>query len=181
MSRFTAALLPLALALASCDTMYEEPYDPSGYPPAPYPEPYPPQPYPEPYPPQYPAPYPESYPPAYPLPPVSSLPAPPLDRTRWTVVAINGRPTPPAGDYFVEFDAGRLSAKFGCNGIGAGYTQTGSTLDAGAIIATKMACPDMSWENQGVAVLDQVMQVDALAPNRLRLSSSAGTIELQRR
>lgn len=179
--RKIAAFIPLALA-AACTTPYgDERYDPSGYPPAPYPgEPYP-QPYPQPYPPQ---PYPEPYPPAYPAPPVAQPPggmAPPLDRTRWTVVAINNRPTPRQGEFSMEFDAGRLSAKFGCNGLGAGYTQTGSTIDAGAIIGTQMACPDMSWENQGAAVLDGVMQVRALAANRITLTSSAGTIELQRR
>ena len=122
--------------------------------------------------------------PLAPVPPAAPGPGadgPPLDRTRWTVVALNDRPTPRQGEFFMEFDAGRLSAKFGCNGIGAGYTQTGSTLDAGAIIATRMACPDMSWETQGAAVLDQVMQVNSLAPNRVRLTSSAGSIELMRR
>ncbi len=214
MRTIAAALLPLALALGACDTMANDPYGPSGYPPAPYPgqEPYPPAPYPgqEPYPPEgypppqpspdpyppegYPDPYPpEGYPPqpyppqgyppqSYPpAPPVPGGIAPPLDRTRWTVVAINGRPTPRQSEYSMEFDAGRLSAKFGCNGIGAGYTQTGSTIDAGAIIATQMACPDMSWENQGAAVLDQLMQVNALGPNRVMLTSSAGSIELMRR
>ena len=116
-----------------------------------------------------------------PVPPMGSGLAPPLDRTRWTVVAINNRPTPRQGEFSMEFDAGRLSAKFGCNGIGAGYTQTGATLDAGALIATRMACPDMSWETQGSAVLDQVMQVNALAANRISLTSSAGSIELMRR
>ena len=279
MRTLAATLLPLSLALGACDTMSQDPYGTSGYPPAPYPgqDPYPPpgyppQPYPpQDYPPAYPAPVPgdyrasgtepfwdltigrdmvftdrgtgftvtqptpapingtagpiyrsqrlevniirqpcndgmsdRSYPDTVqvyadgrlyrgcgglgdqlaPVPPVQPGPGmdgPPLDRTRWTVVAINNRPTPRQGEFFMEFDAGRLSAKFGCNGIGAGYTQTGSTLDAGALIATRMACPDMSWETQGSAVLDQVMQVDSLAANRVRLTSSAGTIELMRR
>ena len=123
----------------------------------------------------------DSLAPIPPVPPVAGGITPPLDRTRWAVVAINGRPTPRQGEYAMEFDAGRLSAKFGCNSIGAGYTQTGASLDAGAIIATRMACPDMSWETQGSAVLDQMMQVSALAPNRIRLTSSAGSIELMRR
>lgn len=116
-----------------------------------------------------------------PVPPVGAGVAPPLDRTRWAVVAINDRPTPRQGEFSMEFDAGRLSAKFGCNGIGAGYTQTGASLDAGTLIGTQMACSDMSWESQGSAVLNQVMQVDALAANRIRLTSSAGSIELMRR
>ncbi len=119
--------------------------------------------------------------PVPPTPPVAGVPAPPLDRTRWRVVAINGRPVPPNGDFSMEFDAGKLSAKFGCNGIGAGYTQSGPTIDAGALIATRMACPDMSWETQGSAILDQVMTVSAMAPNRVTLTSSAGSIELMRR
>ncbi len=278
-----AALAPLLLALAACQTHtpYDDPYGPSGYPPAPYPEPYPPYP---PYPPTTPYPPPAPYPvppgaadyrasgtepfwdltigsrdmiftdrgtgltvtqptpapsqgaggpiyrtprlevtvtrlacsdgmsdrtypdtvevrvdgrlyrgcgtpgdslaplpPTQPLPPVSGLPGPPLDRTRWTVVAINGQRTPPTGNFAMEFDGGRLSARFGCNSIGAGYTQTGATLDAGAILATKMACPDMIWENQGIAVLDQAMTVTALGPNRITLTSSAGSLELVRR
>src|SRR5215218_7373179 len=74
---FPAILLPVALALGACDTMYNDPYGTSGYPPAPYPGPepyppqgYPPQGYPEPgYPPQ---PYPQ---PGYPQPSYSQPPA----------------------------------------------------------------------------------------------------------
>ena len=97
------------------------------------------------------------------------------------VIAINGRPVPRDADYSMDFDSGRLSARFGCNGIGATYTQTGSTIDAGTVTATRMACPDMSWETAGSAVLNQVMQVSALDPNRITLTSSAGSIELVRR
>ena len=113
-------------------------------------------------------------------PPGSGMPAPPLDRTRWMVIAINGRPVPRDGEYSMEFDAGKLSAKFGCNGIGAGYTQDGNTIDAGAIMSTRMACGDMSWETQGGAILGQVMTVRMIDRNRLTLDSSAGTIELLR-
>lgn len=63
------AIVPLAVALSACMTPYGEPYDQSGYPPAPYPgDAYPPQGYPpQGYPPQ---PYPEPYPsPDYPQPP----------------------------------------------------------------------------------------------------------------
>lgn len=180
MRKTVLAALPLALALAACAPMVDEPYGPSDYPPSPYPEPYPPYPqpgpYPEPYPPQ---PYPQPYPPQTDPVPPGDLAAPPLDRTRWRVVTINNRPVPP-GDFSMEFDGGRLSARFGCNGIGATYTQTGSTLDAGPVTATRMACPDMGWETEGIAIVDQVMQLNALGPNRITLSSSTGTIELVR-
>lgn len=109
-----------------------------------------------------------------------SGPAPTLDRTRWSVEAVNGRRTPP-GEYFMEFDGGRLSAKFGCNGLGAGYTQTGNSLDAGAVIGTRMACPDMSFENDGSRILDQLMTIQMVDNNRMALVSSAGRIDLVRR
>jgi len=120
-------------------------------------------------------------PPPPPPPPVAGMPAPPLDRTRWRVIAINGQGVPPEGDFSMEFDNGRLSARFGCNSIGAGYTQAGATLDAGALVSTRMACGDMSWETQGSAVLDKVMQLSALSPHRITLTSSAGSLELVRR
>jgi heat shock protein HslJ len=120
-----------------------------------------------------------------PLPPAYGPPGAtdglPLDRTRWLVMAINGRPVPRDYQYWLEFDSGKLNAKFGCNSIGAGYTQSGSTIDAGAIIATKMACGDMSWETQGVAVIDRPMQVSVQGPTRITLTSSGGSIELLRR
>lgn len=116
-----------------------------------------------------------------PMPPVAGMPAPPLDRTRWQVIAINGRPVPPNGEYSMEFDSGRLSTRFGCNAISSTYTQTGPSLDAGALVSTRMACGDMSWETQGSAVLNQLMQLQALTPHRITLASSAGAIELVRR
>lgn len=106
--------------------------------------------------------------------------APPLDRTRWAVVAVNGRPTPP-GDYFINFDGGRLSAKLGCNGIGATYVQTGSSLDAGPLAATRLACPDMSFESQGSDVLKQVMTIETIDANRITLDSPTGSLDLVRR
>jgi len=142
------------------------------------PSPNPPQAYPPPpsYPPQsYP---PQSYPPQMGMP---GMAAPPLDRTRWKVLAINGRPLPPNGDYSIEFDNGRLSARLGCNSMSGTYTQNGNVLDAGPIASTRMACPDMEWETQGSAVFTRGMQVQMHDPNRITLSSSGGTIELARR
>ena len=104
-----------------------------------------------------------------------------LERTRWRVVRINGRPVPRQGDYHLDFDSGRIAAKFGCNTIGGTYSQTGSTLDAGALISTQMACGNMALETQGSAILDQLMTIQVVGRNRLALSSSAGSIDLVRR
>jgi heat shock protein HslJ len=71
----------------------------------------------------------------------------------------------------------RIGAKFGCNSLGAGYTQNGNMLTAGAIMATRMACPDMSFETQGSAILAQPVTINGLG-NRITLSNARGTIEL---
>jgi len=118
----------------------------------------------------------ESGPPNYPAPgaPGAML----LNGTNWRVTAINGRPTPPS-NFYVNFMPDRMSAKFGCNSLGAGYTQTGNVLEAGAVMATRMACPDMSFENQGSAILAQRMTVSGMG-NHLTLSNRVGSIDLVR-
>jgi len=114
---------------------------------------------------------------------VSALPGPvtTLERTRWRVARINGRQVPKKGNYYIDFDGGRIGAKFGCNSIVGPYTQTGTTLDAGALIATRVGCFDTTLETQGSAILDQIMTIAVIGRNRLTLSSSAGTIDLERR
>jgi len=101
-----------------------------------------------------------------------------LTGTNWQVVAINGRPTP-AHDFYVNFMPDRMSSKFGCNSLGAGYSQQGNILTAGAVMATRMACPDMSFENRGSAILALPMTVSGMG-NHLTLSNRAGSIDLVR-
>jgi heat shock protein HslJ len=101
-----------------------------------------------------------------------------LSNTNWRVAAINGRPTPPA-NFYMNFMPDRIGAKFGCNSLGAGYSQNGNVLDAGAVMATRMACPDMSFENQGSAILARPMTINGMG-DRVTLSNQAGTIELVR-
>ena len=104
--------------------------------------------------------------------------APMLSGTNWRVVAINGRATPPA-NYYMNFLPDRIGAKFGCNSLGAGYSQSGNILNAGAVMATQMACADMSFETQGSTVLQQPMTISGLG-DRVTLSNAAGRIELVR-
>ena len=100
--------------------------------------------------------------------------------TDWRVAAVNGRATPPVGEFFMRFEPATFGAKFGCNGMGADYVQRGPIIDAGPVIGTKMACPDMSYEIQAHAVLDPPMTATWSSPASLRLSSSGGTIDLRR-
>jgi putative lipoprotein len=105
-----------------------------------------------------------------------------FDGTRWHVTAIDGRATPATGDYHVEFKAGQISGRFGCNGWGGSYTVGGETMAASQVVSTMMACPEpaMSFEGQGLAVLRQPMRWTWAAGEKLTLSNSAGSIALER-
>jgi uncharacterized membrane protein/heat shock protein HslJ len=107
-------------------------------------------------------------------------PAAGLAGTSWHVVSINGRPTPAIGDYSLRFDQGRLAAKFGCNNMSGTYSQGPDMLSLGPVMATRMACPDMSLETQGGAILNQPMTMSWSGGDRLTLSNAAGRIELSR-
>lgn len=99
-----------------------------------------------------------------------------LTGTNWRVISINGTRTP-ASNFYLNFMPDRIGAKFGCNSLGAGYTQSGNLLTVGAIMATRMACPDMSFENQGSTILMQPVTINGVG-NRITLSNARGTIEL---
>ena len=103
-----------------------------------------------------------------------------LADTNWQVSAINGRPVPAPNNFYLLFETGRLSAKFGCNGLGADYRQAGDTITAGPVMATRMACADMSFETQGSAILERPMRMTWAGGDRLTLSNGAGSIELTR-
>ena len=103
-----------------------------------------------------------------------------LSNSNWRVTAVNGQPTPSNGPFFMNFGADtRLSAKFGCNSMGAGYSQNGSNLSIGALMATRMACPDMHFENAASAILARPLTVSGYG-NQVSLTSSAGSIALAR-
>ena len=101
-----------------------------------------------------------------------------LSNTNWRVVAINGQPLPRSGYYF-NFAPDRVSGRLGCNSIGGGYTVAGSTLRAGALMMTRMACPEMQFEAQGMRIMGQPMTLSE-SGDRLTLSNRAGTIEMIR-
>jgi heat shock protein HslJ len=99
-----------------------------------------------------------------------------LSGTNWRVLSINGTRTP-ASNFFVNFMPGQMGAKFGCNSLSASYAQAGSILSVGAIAATRMACPDMAFENQGSRILQRPLTISGFG-ERLTLSNDRGTIEL---
>ena len=103
-----------------------------------------------------------------------------LAGTNWRIESVNGRSTPAGTNYFMNFEATRVGAKFGCNSMGADYTQTANVLDLSMVIATQMACADMSFESQGGAILNEPMTMNWSGGDRLTLSNARGRITLVR-
>lgn len=103
-----------------------------------------------------------------------------LANTNWRVDALNGRPMPSEGQYYLQFEADRIGAKFGCNSMGGSYSRTGDLVTVSDLVATQMACaePAMSFESQGSAILRQPMTV-SMSGDRMSLTNSAGRIELR--
>jgi heat shock protein HslJ len=105
-----------------------------------------------------------------------------FEGTNWRVAAIDGQATPATDNYRLEFSAGRAGGRFGCNRFVGTYVAAGNTISFGPMIATRMACADpaMSFENNGLKVLQQPVALNWSSANRLELSNSAGSIKLER-
>ena len=103
-----------------------------------------------------------------------------FDGTRWHVTAIDGRTTPSAAAYHVEVSRNEISGRFGCNGFGGRYAILGDIITAGEVRSTMMACPDMSFEASGLAVLNRPMQMRWSSGRQLTLTNGAGSIALER-
>lgn len=104
-----------------------------------------------------------------------------LDGTRWRVAAVNGQETPTSGDYSIAFDAPRISARFGCNGMGGDYSRTGDLLAVRNLSQTLMGCPQpaATFESRGAAILNAPMQIGRHpTTGGLTLSNANGRIDL---
>lgn len=101
-----------------------------------------------------------------------------LTGTNWRVLSINGTRTP-ASNFYVNFMPDQMGAKFGCNSMSGSYAQAGSILSIGAIAATRMACPDMAFENQASRILGRPLTLSGFG-QRITLQNERGSIELVR-
>jgi heat shock protein HslJ len=105
-----------------------------------------------------------------------------FEGTHWRVTAINGRSTPVAGDYRIEFRNGGIGGRFGCNQFGGRYAVAGETMTTSDVASTLMGCPEpaASLETQGFAILHQPMRWTWISGLKLTLRNSAGSIALER-
>lgn len=107
-----------------------------------------------------------------------------LRATEWQVVAVNGRATPPVGDYWMRFGArNEFGARLGCNHMGGTYQSLGGTVTVSNLNQTLMGCPEPAntFESQASAILAARARADMADSGRVVLRNPAGTIELQRR
>lgn len=83
-----------------------------------------------------------------------------LAETKWELKAINGKAISSKNKkYFLKLNSkdGRFTAFVGCNSIAGDYVMpTFNTLDFSEVIMTRMACKDMTLEDQFGAMLVQV-------------------------
>jgi uncharacterized membrane protein len=102
--------------------------------------------------------------------------------TSWSVVSVNGKAVPAAGDYYIQFSDKTLSAKFGCNAMGGDFRINGDHLSLGNLQQTLMGCPEpaATFEREASVLLRSNVRVEKIGGQRMRLVSEAGTIELKR-
>jgi uncharacterized membrane protein len=103
-----------------------------------------------------------------------------LEGSSWAVHSLNGRAIPAVERYFVRFEGGQLRARFGCNSLSAPVQQDGARLVPGALVATRMACPEMRDETEASQILRLPSDLSWRAGNQLMLSNSGGTLVLRR-
>lgn len=98
----------------------------------------------------------------------------------WTVLSVNGRPTPLDRPFTASFDGGRLSMVLGCNRLNAPYALAGRVMSIGAVAKTRMACADPSFEDNAEKALALPFDVEAIGNEQLVLRNPLGTLNLAR-
>ena len=76
------------------------------------------------------------------------LPPDTLAGSNWTFVSIGGLAVATDRPTSLQFEGERLSGSAGCNRFSGSYTVDATTLKAGPLIATEMACPGPAMEQE---------------------------------
>lgn len=104
-----------------------------------------------------------------------------LERTDWRIEMI-GSARVGGDNYVMGFYEGRIAGQAGCNRLSGPFTQRGSMLTAGPIVATRMACPGprMAHERTVAQLLRGPVRISYPAGDVLLLTGSGITIRLRR-
>lgn len=110
------------------------------------------------------------------------LPPEDLAGTRWKLTAIDGRALARPERATLRFEAGRLSASAGCNGLGGNYRVDDNRLIAGPLMGTKMACErQIMRDEQALSnTLSSRPAIRHLSGGRLLLTSGKHSITADR-
>lgn len=101
----------------------------------------------------------------------------------WRIMTVFGEKMPatdetPAVNFDIE--AKRLSAYAGCNRLSAGFMPgEKNELSVGNVMSTRMACPDMTAEQNVINALGQVKSYGVALNGRLLLFSAGGQIVME--
>lgn len=111
------------------------------------------------------------------------LPPAELAGTNWTFVSIGAVAVSPDRPTALRFDGSRLSGSAGCNGFSGSYAAEGSTLTAGPLAATQMACPGagMTQENAFFALMNGPVRLHFPADGTLVLTGAEGRTAVLKR
>jgi heat shock protein HslJ len=93
---------------------------------------------------------------------------------------VNGRPTGGGERFQLRFEGERMSGRFGCNSVSGGYSVNGSSMTAGNLAMTRMACPDMSFETDAARILSRPVELNFAHGDRLTMVNAVGSITLRR-
>ncbi|HSG33380.1 MAG TPA: META domain-containing protein [Sphingomonadaceae bacterium] len=104
-----------------------------------------------------------------------------LAGSEWHFVAIDGEAAA-ARDTTLIFEADRVSANVGCNGMGGNWRVESDRLIAGPIVQTRMFCQGKVWDQeQAVSALLVAAPQVRFEGEALMLESRAHSARLERR
>jgi heat shock protein HslJ len=98
----------------------------------------------------------------------------------WTILSVNGRPTPVVGTYEARFERRELSLRLGCGQLTAPYTLAGRVLSTGAVRKTAAPCADPSFEQGAEKALALPFAVESIGGEQIILRNALGTLSLAR-
>lgn len=104
-----------------------------------------------------------------------------LGGTAWTITRIDGVAPAALDKAKLTFEADRIGANVGCNGMGGEYRIEGGRLIAGPLMATRMFCEGRVWDQeQAVGALLAGAPKVARRGETLLLESSGHSLEAVR-
>ena len=105
--------------------------------------------------------------------------APTLTGSHWRFVTIDGA-APVSDRTELSFEAERLGANVGCNGMGGSWRMEGGHLVTDGIISTMMYCDGKMAQEHAVSQLLETRPEVSLADDRLTLRSASHSAQLVR-